>query len=309
MTATTASEVFDGLGCNGCGARLNVPPGERTARCPYCASPNVVMRPRSEGADPTFVVGFVVTEDTARARAREWIRGAWFAPGAFRRSDVTAVRGVYVPAYLYSAAAHVAYTASIGENYTVIETYTTTDAKGRTVTRTRTKTVTEWRSLAGRWASYVEDVFVTASKGLHNTELEAVEPFDTRALRRYSTKLLSGWIAEDPSMDARECMTLARNEAVAQVGKRLSGHMPGDSHRRLKYSTDLEYEDLELLLLPVWILAVKYEDDAPLVRLVINGQTGKLIGRRPRSWLKILVAVLGVASAIALTVFLAGGVS
>ncbi len=248
-----------------------------------------------------------MTEEAARQRARKWIKRAWFTPTAFAKSDVSAVRGVYVPAYMFTAEAHVEYSASIGENYTVIETYTTTDSKGRTVTRTRTKTKTEWRSLSGRWAAYVDEVFVTASKGLHNAELEAVEPFDTRALRRYTPKLLSGWIAEDPSLTSEQSLELAKSEAVRQVGRRLSEHMPGNSHRNLEYSTQLVHADLELLLLPIWILAVKYDDEAPLVRLVINGQTGAIAGRPPRSWLKIGVTVAAAIAGGALTALLASG--
>lgn len=250
--------------------------------------------------DPQLVVGFVVARSQARRIAARWMKRAWFTPSAFGRAQVDEVRGVYVPAYLYSAAARVEYTAEIGEHYTVTETYTTTDANGKTVTRTRTKTVTEWRDLAGAWAAYVDDVVVTASRGLGNAELEAVEPFDMRALRRYDAKLLSGWIAEDPSRTSRECQQLAHGEAVAQVGRRLSAHMPGDHHRNLRYSTTFVHENLALALVPVWIMAVRYDEEKPPVRLVINGQTGRLAGRPPRSWLKIAALVVSVIAALAL---------
>lgn len=300
-----AEMAFDGLSCQGCGAHLNVAKGERTAKCPYCASPSVVMRPRSDVEDPTFVLGFVIPEKDARERARRWIRSTWFTPSAFAKSDVTQVRGVYLPAYVYTAAAHVDYSAEIGENYTVTETYTTTDSKGRTVTRTRTRTETEWRSLSGKWAAYLDDEVVTASKGLHNAELEAVEPFDLRALRRYTPKLLSGWIAEDPSRGRAECLKMAHDEAVGQIGGRLSNHMPGDSHRGLEYTTNVVHEHLELVLLPVWILAVRYDDEAPLIRMVLNGQTGRITGRPPRSWIKITITVLSVITALVVAYLIA----
>jgi len=300
-----AEMAFDGLSCQGCGAQLNVAKGERTAKCPYCASPSVVMRPRSGTEDPTFVLGFVIPEEDARERARKWIRSTWFTPSAFLKSDVTQVRGVYLPAYVYTAAAHVDYSASIGENYTVTETYTTTNSKGQTVTRTRTRTKTEWRSLSGKWAAYLDDEVVTASKGLHNAELEAVEPFDLRALRRYTPKLLSGWIAEDPSRGRTECLKMAHDEAVGQIGTRLAAHMPGDSHRSLEYETKVVHEHLELVLLPVWILAVRYDEEAPLVRMVLNGQTGRITGRPPRSWLKITITVLSVITALVVAYLIA----
>src|SRR5262245_60729684 len=108
------------LRCEGCGAALRLAPGLVASRCPYCTAPVVVERASAvDRRSPTFGLGFVVTEAAARTAARKWIASTWFTPRAFRRADVTETRGVYVPAYLYSAAAHVEYSAEIGENYTV----------------------------------------------------------------------------------------------------------------------------------------------------------------------------------------------
>jgi len=293
------------LRCEGCGAAITVAAGLRTTKCPYCASPAVVARPTEPNrADPTFVVGFVVTHERALEAAKAWVKRPWFAPRAFRHADIADVRGIYLPAYLYTAEAHAEYEAEIGENYTVVETYTTT-VNGKTVTRTRTRTETEWRSLTGSWAAYVDEVLVTASRGLSDTELDHVEPFDLRALRRFTPKLLAGWIAEDPSIAADACRVSAREQANAAVGARLARHMPGDSHRGLGYRTTLRNEDQELLMLPVWVLAIRYAADKPLVRLVINGQTGALWGKSPLSWMKIvgtiligLAVVVGIALAV-----------
>jgi hypothetical protein len=60
-------------------------------------------------------------------------------------------------------------------------------------------------------------------------------------------------------------------------------------------------------MLPVWVLAVRYAADRPPVRLVLNGQTGSIHGRAPKSWAKIggiVLAVLGLVAAW----FLLGGV-
>jgi len=304
-TAEDATAQRQSLRCEGCGAALQLAVGQRAARCPYCTAPVVVGRaPAQAGPEPTFVLGFRVTEAAALMTARKWIASTWFTPRAFRRADVTETRGIYVPAYLYSAAAHVEYRAEIGEHYTVTETYT--DSKGKTRTRTRTKT--EWRSLQGKWSAFVDDLLVTASQGLPNDELEAVEPFDLRALRRHTPKVISGWLAEDPSIDEPRCRALAHQEAQASIGRRLGEHMPGDSYRGLEYETRLHHEDLELLLLPVWVLAVRYAPDRPAIRMVLNGQTGAIHGRPPRSWIMIVSTVLGVVLAGVLAYLIAGGV-
>jgi hypothetical protein len=310
MLAHAVDEAPPGtsLQCEGCGAQINVAAGLRTAKCPYCASPAVVARPADPSRpEPSFVVGFVVTEEAARATARKWLRRAWLAPSAFRRADLADVRGTYLPAYLYTAEAHARYQASIGENYTVVETYTTTDSKGNTVTRTRTRTKTEWRELSGEWSAFVDDAIVTSSRGLPNDELQAIEPFDLRALMRFTPAVLAGWIAEDPSLSPAACMQQARAEAADSIAARLAAHMPGDSHRELRFTHTLKNEDLELLMLPVWVLAVRYAADRPPVRLVLNGQTGSIHGRAPKSWAKIggiVLAVLGLVAAW----FLLGGV-
>lgn len=296
--AASASAAPLGLVCEGCGAQLRIAAGLRTTRCPYCAAPAVVERPLDpHRAEPAFVLGFVVPEAEAHAIAKAWLRSTWFTPTAFQRADVAETRGVYLPAYLYSAEAHARYSASIGEHYTVTESYT--DSSGKRRTRTRTKT--EWRPLEGPWAAWVDDVLVSASRGLPNDELEAIEPFDLRALRHMTPKVLSGWIAEEPSSSEAECRRLAREEAQASVGRRIARHLPGDRHRDLELRLELHREDLELVLLPVWVLAVRYAEDRPLVRLVVNGQTRALHGRPPRSWAKIaatIAVVLAVAAAI-----------
>jgi DNA-directed RNA polymerase subunit RPC12/RpoP len=282
--------------CAECGANLIVGEHLLTARCPYCASTSVVERERSSDRPrPTFIVPFTWGADRARDRIKRWIgnRGA-FAPRAFREAAIEGLRGVYVPAWLYGAVGAADYSASIGENYTRVETYTTTDSKGNTVTRTRVRTYTEWRSLTGRYQGWMVDFLVSASEGLRNEELEAVEPFDLRGLRRYDPRLLAGWIAEEASVDRTACMGDARGEAETRLGRSISAFMPGDSHRNLRYAAEFSEETAALVLLPVWIGSARYGADEEQVRILMNGQSGEVVGSVPKSWMKILALVLAV---------------
>lgn len=282
------------ISCGACGATLHVESNLRTTQCPFCASPSVVERPPSAGRpDPTFVVGFVIDQDHADAAVENWIRSrGLFARSDFKSAAADLTRGVYLPAWLYGAVARTDYSASIGENYTEIETYTSTDSKGNTTTHTRTVTKTEWRSLSGDHACYILDVIVTASRGVDNQALEAIEPFDLRALRQYTPALITGWMAEDPSRSKDECFQLAHDESVEKVGAMLDDFMPGDSHRELRYSTRLGDEVFDLVLLPVWSFAVKYHPEKPAVRILVNGQTGRVNGQVPISAIKVTMAVV-----------------
>lgn len=297
--------------CDACGAELSVEAHLRTARCPYCDSTSVVERPpTADRPDPAFALGFVLDREAAVERVRGWLSSRHlFASSGLRNAALEKTSGVYLPAYLYGAVADTSYSAHIGENYTVTETYTTTDSKGNTRVRTRTRIETEWRDLAGQHLEYVLDVLVTASRGVPNEELEVVEPFDLRALRRYEPAMLAGWVAEEPSLTRDECHRLAHDEAVEGVGARLDDFMPGDSHRDLRYTTTLTDEVTDLVLLPVWVLAARYRPDKPPVRLLVNGQTGEVGGAVPISRLKVGLAV-GFVLLAGLLVFLliaAGG--
>ncbi len=298
-TATTYS-------CNQCGASLAFD-GVRTATCPYCASPNFVERPPSANQpDPTYVLPFVGDARWARARLDRWLGSrTMFADAALKRATVEDMRGVYLPAYLYSAVARTDYTVQIGEHYTETETYTTTDSQGNTQTHTRTVTRTEYRPLAGRHIGYVTDVIVSASAGLPNDELQRVEPFDMRQLRRFSQEFVSGWIHEEFSRSSDDCKKMSRNEAVDEVGARLRKFMPGDSYSDLSWRTTVDWESLDPMLVPVWVFAVRYRQDKPALRVVINGQTGQIGGKVPLSWWKITLAIVVGLAVIAAIILIA----
>jgi hypothetical protein len=260
------------VSCRSCGAEILFEPLQRTVRCPYCDSPSVVDRPaRRDRPDPSFGLGFTVTADEATRRLQQWIRGRRMAPFGLKKKTAEKVKGVYLPSYLYSATAHTTYEASIAERYE------DDDREKRT----------EYRDLGGRHAAYVADILVTASRGIPNDEMEGIEPFDLGALRRYTPALVSGWISEEPSLTQEECRDLARKEATAHVGERLRAFMPGDGVRSLRHQTSLEDESIDLTLVPVWVSAIRYDEKKPPLRVLVNGQTGRVFGKVPFSWAKL----------------------
>ena len=291
------------LECQTCGAQLEVARYHRSVSCAYCASPSVLERPPTpDRPNPTFALGFKITRDSALTHARRWIRRSLLAPGAFRRAAVEATQGVYVPAYLYTAAAYSWYRAEIGEEYYEDETYETRNDEGEKVTETRQVKRHEWRSLSGDHAVYINDHVVTASRGLQNHELQGIAPFDLRSLQRFTPALISGWIAEDPSIGKHRSLEMARAHARTRLREQLSDFMPGDCHRLIRHHSEFHDEHMELALLPVWVLPVAYAADKPAVRLLVNGQTGQVFGRSPISIVKV-IALAALAIAIALLIY------
>jgi hypothetical protein len=293
--------------CGHCGASLQFA-GVRTEICPYCTSPNFVERPPRAGRPrPELVVAFTGDAEVARRHLDRWLGSrTWFADARIKRARVEDLRGVYVPAYLYSAVAHTDYAASIGEHYRDTETYERIDADGQKTTATRSVTRTEYRPLTGRHVGYVTDVLVSASTGLAQAELHAIEPYDLVHVRRYAPAVVSGWIAEEFARDPGDCQRISRAHAIDEIGQRLRRFMPGDSHSDLTWRTSVTWESLDPILVPVWVLAVRYRDDRPPLRVVINGQTGAIAGKAPLAGWKVALAVV-VAAAVIAAVILAIG--
>lgn len=286
--------------CRQCGAALQIPETARATVCPYCDVASIVERPPTiDRPAPTFVVGFVIAEDDAKGRAQRWLQSQWFAPAALKKAAIERVRGVYLPAYLYGATAHANYLVEIGQNYTASETYV--DPKGRTKTRSITKT--EWSMLSGRYSRYIMDRLVTASRGLANKDLEAIEPYDFNAIARYAPALLAGWIAEDPSLTRAACLELARREGRMIMRQRLAEDMPGDHHRNLRFELELEREHLDVLMVPLWLFTARYAAEQDPVRILVNGQTGKVAGQAPRSTTKIVLTILAVTVFVAVVLY------
>lgn len=298
------AQVFS---CEECGAELRLAPNRRTSACPYCKCPSVIERAdRSDRPSPALVLPFVATEVAARAAVHAWARRwRWFRQ-SLTDAVIEGIEGVYLPAYLYSASTHSSYSARIGENYTETETYTVT-VNGKSETRTRTVTKTEWRSLSGEYVGYVADVLVTASRGLPNAELDHIEPFDMRLLRRYDPALVSGWTTEEATLSPADGIQLARGEAVAKIGGRLEAHMPGDSHSDVTYQTRVDRESLDLAVVAVWVLALRPDPKAPAKRVLVNGQTLEVWGDEKLSPLKVAIFVASLLAFILVVYLVASG--
>ncbi len=113
-------------------------------------------------------------------------------------------------------------------------------------------------------------------------------------LARYEPALVAGWVAEEPSLSREECLKMARAEAVERMKQRVDRFMPGDSHRMQHLETRLSAESLEVCLVPVWVLAARYDPEKPPLRVVVNGQSGEVHGEVPISWVKVALTVVGV---------------
>ena len=121
--------------------------------------------------------------------------------------------------------------------------------------------------------------------------LRRVEPFPTtKELVPYNAGFLSGWVVERYQIDLINAAQAARDGMDAEMERLCGAEVPGDTYRSLEVSSDYAGQTFKHVLVPVWLLTYNY--GARNFQVVINGFTGAIAGRYPKSWIKIMFAVL-----------------
>jgi hypothetical protein len=244
----------------------------------------------------------------AEERLRQHLATRWWAPERLRRAardgkafgrrqapdrsrptnelDTRLVEGILVPFYAYHATCRSRYETRVGLHW--YETKTVRDKDGKA--RHETEQHTEWFPLRGTAVCQLRDHLVSASVGLAATEVAALSPFDLGRARSFDPRLLAGWPAELPSRSRTETDRDAAEQIRTREIRRISHEqLPGDTHRDTRVSCQVELAEAELVLLPVWVAALRY--GGKVHRLVVNGQTGRCHGSAPLSPVKLTLAI------------------
>jgi hypothetical protein len=276
--------------CPSCGAVITQPAERISHACSYCGSALVEAERGALGVDR--VAPFRLSAIAAEGRLRQHLAARWWAPERLRRAardgsvDARLVEGVLVPFYAYDATCRSRYETRVGLYW-----YETKTVRKDGKTEREVERHTEWFPLRGTAVCQLRDHLVSASVGLAAAEVAALCPFDLGRARPFDARLLAGWPAELPSRSRMETDRDATEQIRARELRRIGQEqLPGDTHRDTRVSCQVELAEAELVLLPVWVAALRYGGKAH--RLVVNGQTGRCHGSAPVSPLKITVAVV-----------------
>ena len=289
------------VSCRGCGATTTFEAGVAASRCAFCGAPSVVEAPANEKmVRPEGLLPFRVDKDAAAGKFRQWLRGLWFRPNDLSaKSSLSELAGVYVPFWTFDAATHSAWTAEAGYDYQVS---VQVEENGRLVTRQETRT--RWESAEGVHEHAFDDVPVPASKGLPPGLSGAIEPFPTHELVPYEPSYLSGFLAEEYALDAKDALSRAKERMSQEIYAACGREVPGDRFRNLNVKTAWSALTYKNALLPIWIAAYQYAGKP--YRFLVNGVTGQVGGKAPWSIVKIGCAVIAVLLVLILIAALKG---
>jgi hypothetical protein len=258
-------------------------------RCDFCGSSALVPYEEiKEAFRPESLLPMKVSETQVRDSIRQWYGSRWFAPNRLKHAALTdTVKGLYIPYWTFDAQVHAEWTAESGYYYYETESYT--DNEGRTQTRQVQKI--RWEPSWGQLDHFFDDELVPASRGVQPEMLRKIEPFpSTKELVPYNAGYLSGWVVERYQIDLVTAAKTSRDRMEKQMYALCSARVPGDTHRCLNVEDDYSGQTFKHILVPIWLLTYNYGSQN--YQVVINGYTGSIAGRYPKSWVKIFFAVL-----------------
>ena len=277
------------LRCRNCGAQTEST--DVSSACGFCGGSLVATQVPEGVVQPEAVVPFKVDRDAARAHFQQWVGSRRFAPNSLKKVGSTeGLKGTYIPHWTFDAQTSTDYAGQRGDYYYVTRTRTVSDGKGGTRTETYQQRHTRWSDRSGRVSRSFDDVLVVASHHVEREKLEKMGPWQLAEARPYQDEYVTGYSAlrydVTPAAGAKEARDVMRGVIHGDVEHDIGGDEQRVSDMDVTYAEAM----FKLVLMPLWIAG--YVHAGKTFQVLVNANTGKVVGDRPYSPVKIALAVL-----------------
>lgn len=285
---------FDGYKCDSCGAEIVTDEYTSATFCSFCGSPAMIKGRLSGALKPEKVIPFKIEKTAAVEAYKKWAGKGLVTPSGFRKqSTIEKITGIYVPFWLYDygADAHVNAKA----------TKKRTDRRGDTI-----YTHTDHYNVGRHVEAEFERIPVDASEKMDDRMMDLLEPYNYGELTAFQMPYLSGYQSEKFTYDAEQMASRAGNRVRQYIIDEARGTISGYSSVTIASSNvKLTRRDASYTLMPVWILNYNYK--GKMHTFAMNGQTGKVVGKLPKSFGKIAAWFGGITVGASGILMLLGG--
>ena len=271
--------------CNGCGAAVAYDAKAAAPKCAFCGSVTQLEQQEDPLEQAEAFLAFRVDPEQAKAALKQWMAGlGWFRPADLRDTAVVdKLEPLWWAGWAFDASVSVTWAAD-------------SDAgSGRS----------SWAPHAGSFALELDNVLVSASRGLTDAECEALAPGYNLAdnsptpdeTRRAKVEQFDVQRSSARATISRALTTVAANHARPRV--------PGSSVRNLRVAVVPERMSTRRLGFPAYVLAYRYGDS--VYRAIVHGQNPQfVVGKAPWSWTRIVMIVGGAIAVIGFIALIVG---
>lgn len=287
--------------CENCGAELVVTEDTTATKCSFCDSPMILADRMKGKRAPTKVIPFRISREKAVEGFRKWSKKGLITPGNFASEQrIQDIVGIYVPFWLFDVTGQ----GEVNANCTRVSHYSSGNYNV-----TATKHYKVWR----KFDLDYERIPADASERMDDTLMDRLEPFRYEDLEDFSAMYLPGFVAEGYNYTDDDLM----ERVSARVRKYIDEYVRNTMGTYTTVNiTDRDYHVMkkktDYALLPVWMINYSYQNGEHV--FLMNGETGKIVGKLPVSKAKVAAWFLGVGGGlfailrIITEVFLGGGI-
>jgi DNA-directed RNA polymerase subunit RPC12/RpoP len=266
--------------CTRCGAQAifsSETPTFTCTKCNYSVVNAAAFKTRV--IQPAGMIPFCIEKEKALSCFKDWINKSFWAPNDIKKlARADGLHGKYLPFWTFDAQT-VSDWSGYGGRYVTVR-----GSNGKT------RTETEWHYRSGRYEHQFDDLLIETSTELTEQESASIQPFDTSAAVNFDPQYLSGWQAEVADTELETGYQHARKIMETTVYNICRQKCTINTYKDLQVATTIHNETFKQVLLPVWLCSYRYKDKT--LHFLINGQTGKISGNKPVSWIKVSFAIL-----------------
>lgn len=261
--------------CATCGGRFILNAQDIANNCPYCGSNSLNETDDRTGMlEPTGVLPFKISKDEAVKLFENWISKQRFSPAdLLTKAKATDFTGVYVPYWVFDANTYTEYSGKFGYIY-----------------GSGDDEYIKWYNKSGVYKLNVKGETIIASQRLAADPLwNGVSGFNMNFMKKYDPDLLAGFVAERYSIDGPAAWLTAKDRIRGNIKMGIKNQERADRVGDIKFEPGYSNVRAKYCLAPVWVRSFKYNDQ--VFQVLINGQTGDVSGRTPKS-LRFLLRIL-----------------
>lgn len=256
--------------CKSCGAAIIVDEDDMVTTCPYCGS-NIALGERMKGEKrPVLAIPFKLSKEKATANFMSWAKKGKYCPKEFIDTlKAKEIHGIYVPFFLYDmdVTGDIEFKASKSSS-----------RRSGDYIYTTTKYYQVYRRLQLNYDKVPAD----ASVKMDDRTMDELEPFDYNNLCEFKPAYLAGFAAEKYNLDEKELEPRVNQRVLNYATQYAKDTVTGYGQVQL-VNNALAGSPAQTFytMLPVWVMS--YHSSLGTHSFVMNGETGKIVGKLPIS--------------------------
>ncbi len=265
---TNANTNYIKYHCQDCGAEIVADEQTSATFCVYCGNTAILKSKLSGDFRPTKIIPFKKEKALAISSFKGLSKGRPLMPKTFNDAkNIEKISGIYIPFWLYD----IEVSGDLIADCKNISSWTSGN-----MNYTKTDIYKASRSGSMRYLK----VPVDGSTRFDNDIMSTIEPFNYAELTDYNHAYLSGFLAEKYDVKSDEAFKDANARAVNSTTNVMLTDIGTYTSKVITKNTLSGVKNVaEYVLLPVWMVNVKYNDKYYI--FAMNGQTGEFIGNIP----------------------------